>query len=384
MSSDSGGGERTMAVERQVMLSVAAAGPGDAAVSDLSAVHCAGNVLWLVGDELPLLYRLTETAEGYGDSRTFELGDFVDLPEGAAAEIDVEGLDGAPDCLWLVGSHSRTRKRVDPGDDDAKVDKVLRTVDSHPNRNVLIRLPLTDGDDGLPAPSEGAGNGSAALLDGDLRRALAPDLHVGPFVDIPSKDNGLDIEGLVAVGDTLLLGLRGPVLRSWAVVLEVTPETDPVRPGRLRLGGPGPGYRIFFLDLDGLGVRDLCRAGNDVLVLAGPTMVLDGPSRLYRWRGAAKARPHTAVRRNDLARIVELPFGQGADEGTDHAEGVTLLPDEDAVLVVYDSPSPARAVPAGVRADVLRLRVPGPRSPGDSDASPASARPSLLPTEVHR
>src|SRR3954454_2116689 len=186
MSSDSGGGERTMAVERQVMLSVAAAGPGDAAVSDLSAVHCAGNVLWLVGDELPVLHRLTETAEGYGDSRTFELGDFVDLPEGAAAEIDVEGLDGAPDCLWLVGSHSRTRKRVDPGDDDAKVDKVLRTVDSHPNRNVLIRLALSDGDDGRPALSaEGAAFGSAGLLDGDLLRAVASDPHVGPFVPIP-------------------------------------------------------------------------------------------------------------------------------------------------------------------------------------------------------
>jgi hypothetical protein len=272
---------------------------------------------------------------------------------------------------------------VDPGDDDAKVDKVLRTIDSHPNRNVLIRLPLTDGGDGLPVPSsDGAGTESAALLDGELRRALESDRHLGPFVEIPGKDNGLDIEGLVAVGDTLLLGLRGPVLRGWAVVLEVAPEIDPERSGRLRLGGAEPGYRLFFLDLDGLGVRDLCRAGEDVLVLAGPTMVLDGPARLYRWRGAARARRHTAVRRADLPRVVELPVGQGVDEGTDHAEGVTVLPDDDAVLVVYDSPSPARAVPAGVLADVVRLRVPVPRAPVRPEVSPASARPFPQPTEV--
>ena len=64
--------------------------------------------------------------------------------------IDVEGLDGAPGCLWLVGSHSRTRKRVDPDDDDENVAKALRTVRSRPNRNVLVRVPLSDGDDGLP------------------------------------------------------------------------------------------------------------------------------------------------------------------------------------------------------------------------------------------
>jgi hypothetical protein len=372
-----------MAVERQVMLHVPAADRGTAAVSDLSAVHRNGDVLWLAGDELPVFYRLTATADGYGTCRTFELGDFVDLPEGRAKEVDVEGLDTDADCLWLVGSHSRTRKRVDPGDDDAKVDKVLRTVEAHPSRNVLIRVPLTDGDDGLPAPSsEGSGGLSSALLEGDLLGALESDRHVGPFLEIPGKDNGLDIEGLVAVGDGLLVGLRGPVLRGWAVVLEVAPETDPERSGRLRLGGPEPGYRMFFLDLDGLGVRDLCRAGDDVLVLAGPTMALDGPVRLYRWRGAARARRHTAVRRDDLARIVDLPFGQGADEGTDHAEGVTVLPDDDAVLVVYDSPSPARTGPAGVLADVVRLRVPAPRSPDLPDAAPASARPFLQQTEV--
>ena len=381
-----------MAVERQILLRFATAGGAEPVVSDLSAVHRDGAVLWIVGDERqPELYRLTASGDGYGDPRGFALGDFVDLPEGTDAEVDVEGLDGAPGCLWLAGSHSRTRKRVDPGDDDDKVEDVLCTVKSHPNRNVLIRLPLTTGDDGLPAPSSGAaGDTGAALLDGDLLAALASDRHVGPFLAIPGKDNGLDIEGLVAVGDRLLLGLRGPVLRGWAVVVEVAPESDPSRPGRLRLGGPRPGYRLFFLDLDGLGMRDLCRDGDDVLVLAGPTMELDGPVRLYRWRGAARNRRHTAVRRADLPRVADLPYGQGEDEGADHAEGVTLLSDDDALLVVYDSPAPSRVLPDGVLADVVRLRVPvpAPRARAvpevgsTSDTGPTPVRPSLQPTEV--
>jgi hypothetical protein len=370
-----------MAVERQVVLGLTAADRGAVAIADLSAVHRDGALLWLATDEeLPELYRLTAAGDGYGDPRGFRLGDVVDLPEGAEAEVDVEGLDGAPGCLWLVGSHSRTRKRVDPEDDDEKVAQALRTVRSHPNRNVLVRLPLSTGDDGLPVPSPGtAGDRAAAVLDGDLLRALSADPHVGPFLEIPGKDNGLDIEGLAVVGDGLLLGLRGPVLRGWSLVLEVTPEPDPRRPGKLRLGGPQPGYRLFFLDLDGLGVRDLCRAGDDVLVLAGPTMDLDGPVRLYRWRGAGDDRRHTAVRREDLARIGDLPFGSGDDEGSDHAEGITLLPDGDTLLVVYDSPAPARVLADGVLADVVRLRAPAPRAPAGSEAGLASTHSPLQP-----
>jgi hypothetical protein len=248
---------------------------------------------------------------------------------------------------------------------------------------VLVRLPLSTGDDGLPALSPAtAGDGAAAVLDGDLLRALAADPHVGPFLEIPGKDNGLDIEGLAVVGDRLLLGLRGPVLRGWSVVLEMAPEADPRRPGRLRLGGAQPGYRLFFLDLDGLGVRDLCRAGDDVLVLAGPTMDLDGPARLYRWRGAATDRRHTAVRREDLARIGDLPFGSADDEGSDHAEGITRLPDADALLVVYDSPAPARLLPDGVLADVVRLRALAPRAPVSSEAGSRAMQQPPEKTEV--
>jgi Protein of unknown function (DUF3616) len=48
------------------------------------------------------------------------------------------------------------------------------------------------------------------------------------------------------------------------------------------LGSSNVKFRRPFLQLDGLGVRDLVMHGNDVFVLAGPTMELDGPVFIHR------------------------------------------------------------------------------------------------------
>ena len=38
---------------------------------------------------------------------------------------------------------------------------------------------------------------------------------------IPGKDNGIDCEGLAVAGDRVFIGLRGPVLRGWAMIIEL-------------------------------------------------------------------------------------------------------------------------------------------------------------------
>jgi hypothetical protein len=93
-----------------------------------------------------------------------------------------------------------------------------------------------------------------------------------------------------------------------------------------------------------------------MLVLAGPTMDLDGPVRLYRWVGGCTVEAPTVVRGDALVHEADLPYGRGVD----HAEGVDVLePDRDGsvrVLVVYDSPAPERLGEDGsVVADVVRL-----------------------------
>jgi len=55
-----------------------------------------------------------------------------------------------------------------------------------------------------------------------LLDALAQDPHLQAFINIPGKDNGFDIEGLaVPPAGQLFVGLHGPVMRGWAVALEL-------------------------------------------------------------------------------------------------------------------------------------------------------------------
>jgi len=354
--------------------------------TNLSAVRVDGPVLWIAGDETATVERLVadnpDRPTEYADERTFRLADFVDLP-GADAdeEADIEGLARTGHFLWAVGSHSLRRKRIKPQHAGDKALRRLAKVEGQENRQILLRLPIAE-TGGLPTPVreivvDGVTHRAAQLDRRDgLRTLLRDDEHLAPFLAIPGKDNGLDIEGIAVSGDRVYLGLRGPVLRGWAFVLELRPFVDPGDPGRLRLRDfeDGRPYRKHVLDLDGLGVRDLCPDGDDILVLAGPTMSLDGPVRIYRWHGACRVAMPAVVRGETLTRELEITYG----EGDDHAEGMGLIgrPHDGLAMIVYDSPAAARLTDDGaVIADVVRLPPKPPA--GDHDlagvAAPAAA-----------
>ncbi|MCA1194317.1 MULTISPECIES: DUF3616 domain-containing protein [unclassified Saccharopolyspora] len=319
---------------------------------NLSAVRADGHHLWVGGDESATVERFTRTdapRPEYAEHVSFDLTEVLDLPGGADEEIDVEGLARRGPYLWVVGSHSAKRKKPKAHHSDAKAAKRLATVVPEPARRVLARVALSDG---VPVRRTRDGARSAALGEPGLRELLADDPHLAPFLPIPGKDNGFDVEGIAVHGEPgaerVLLGLRGPVLRGWAVVLRLAPREEDGELVLRKVDGHRR-YAKHFLDLDGLGVRDLCPHGDDLLVLAGPSMALSGPVRLYRWPGAARADLPEVVRRDELVRVADLPHG----EGRDHAEGITVLPGGD-LLVVHDSPAPARLPePGTVLADVL-------------------------------
>ncbi|WP_396446790.1 DUF3616 domain-containing protein [Actinomadura sp.] len=354
-----------MIVERRVELRFGLESREAETHTNLSAVRQDGRCLWVAGDETATIERLTAVLDGdgrvtgYDAQATVALADLVRLPAGPGEEADIEGLARANGWLWAIGSHSLKRKKIKPGQSPAKARKRLATVVREDNRFILVRLPLVTGEDGLPAVVREDGGRTAAVLGLDkdsLTDLLEDDPHLAPFLSIPSKDNGIDIEGIAAHGDRLYIGLRGPVLRGWAVLVEVRPGTDPGDPGRLRLlpvGGGKDLYRTHFLDLGGLGIRDLCPHGDDLLVLTGPSMDLDGPVRVVRWRGAAKADAAEIVTAEELETLGVLPYG----DGDDHAEGIAVLDEPGTrLLVVYDSPSPARlTADGGVLADVVSL-----------------------------
>lgn len=331
---------------------------GSLVQSNLSGAAFTDDWLWVAGDEACGLDRLRRlTPEGhetlrFGEVRDFPLADLLDLPGAADEEADLEGMAVADGYLWVVGSHGLKRKNAKPDRGHAENAKRLAKVALDGNRRLLACLPIEPDANGAPCLVRQTKDGRRAMrLKGDaqhnmLTRLLADDPHFGPYMAIPGKDNGFDIEGLAIDGRRLLLGLRGPVLRGWSALIEIAVEP---RGDQLRLApldDSGALMRKHFLQLDGLGVRDLHFCGDDLYILAGPTMVLNGDIRIFKWAAARSlltANREPARFESDLTESIVLPHGHG----TNRAEAICHLPSElssgrASWLVLYDAPGADR------------------------------------------
>ena len=362
--------------------------PSGARLSNgISAAAAVADVLWLGHDETVTIERLRaeRTNAGsirYAKHRRFDLRKLIPLPAvssdagGAVPEIDIEGISFADGCLWIAGSHSATRAEP-AGRSVSDAIAALANVERSGNRFLLACIPVKPGADG-PAlvrqwrTADGRVLRAARLPGGRkkdaLTRALSDDPHLGPFLSIPSKDNGFDIEGIAAAPrGRLFLGLRGPVLDGWACVLEIMVGAHPDRDGELMLRNlPGRTartrtaacYRKHFLDLEGAGIRDLCLVGRDLLVLTGPPMRGKGKAQVRLWKNALAIRQESMRQQKDLPKLLELPYR----EKKDHAEGITIVAQRGnrvTLLVLYDSASKDRRLPpAAMWATVHGLTLP--------------------------
>lgn len=320
-------------------------------MADISAAAFSPNgYLWVGSDEMIGIERLEPVGNhNYGKHQRFLLEDYIDLFN-TDDEIDIEGMDYSDGYLWLTGSHSTKRKKVKDKSDAKNLDR-LATITTDLNRFILARIPIVDGKLVKScSPVEGEKLNAACLPKTEDRNILfeilKQDRHLQPFMTagIPSKDNGLDIEGLAVHGNKLFLGLRGPVLRGWAIILEL--EIDSTEPGILTLKeftDEGAKYKKHFFDLNGLGIRELCIRDKDILILAGPTMDLEGEMQVFRWKKALKNLDDLihSQDKGDLIPLFDLPFTIGSD----HAEGLALysyIDENDSLMVFYDSPNQQR------------------------------------------
>lgn len=355
----------------------AAAAPARNAIIILRADASGGFVVADVVPLGPLLPGLALVGNGAGDE----------------GEVDIEGLDQHAGWLWLTGSHSAKRRRPKKGGGGR-----LAQVETDGNRFLIARIPVAD--DRLlavatdPQHPKRPRRAAALPFGGDggrpgnaLTEALADDPHLGPFLKpvatgaegaaaiLPGKDNGFDIEGLAVAHGLVYLGMRGPVLRGYALILVIRPEDDGA--GQLRLkpvGDDGRLVRKLFVHLGGMGVRDLEFDGDDLLILAGPTMDLDGTQAVWRLHrpeqlaadSVTEAAADGASGKDGgrLLRLFDLPTGTG-----DRAEGLCRfdVAQEAAVMVVYDQTAAARhppdedgrPIPHLVYADLYRLPAVG-------------------------
>lgn len=300
-------------------------------LKNLSTVVATGDFLWSAADEERTVECLKRDGDRYRLHRQVELDDvFPNLPGSEKDEADIESIDIAGGRLWVCSSHCRVRRKAKR---EGEIDPDFRL---RPSQCLFGSIELKNRGGALAAAGQTlpfAGNGS-------LRSLLASDEYLAPFLHLPSKENGLDIEGMGMVGGRALFGLRGPVVDGFAVVVEVAVADGLHLDNRM--------YHLHFLDLAGLGIRDLARIGdNDLLVLAGPVGRDIGPYRIYRWT------PQRTVK-------IQSPGDPILDDWTveeEKPEGMCCLEREgkSGVLIVYDSPDDCRTHGSVYTADWFQL-----------------------------
>lgn len=292
----------------------------------LSTLVTVGPFLWTASDECRTLECLERDGKNFRLRTQLRLDDvFGGLPgKDDGDEVDVEAIDAANGNLWICGSHCRVRKKP-------KKDKTLNPeLRDRESRHLLGHAKLLEKGTALAAPGTALPFG----CDNSLRAVLQRENpYIAPFIDLPSKENGLDIEGMCVAKGKVFLGLRGPLVDSIAIILEARIAQS---------GGLDPSKMITHLvDLRGLGVRDLTRVDGALLVLAGPVSGADEQFRIYRWR----PKNTELVQRPDA--VCEWPRNDETPEGICRLDNGG----KSGFAVLYDSPDPARIKGTRYRAD---------------------------------
>ncbi len=236
---------------------------------DISAIEQVAGSLFVAADEGRDLQRLSGSpVAGYRLQASYGLnhGKPVKKPsKGDEYDIEAMAFDGERQ-LYLIGSHSAKRSVLDKQTGGTREEslKQLDAIRSEKARRVLLRLSLDQ---------EGNPQGKPETIS--LWKPISRSSILKPFTNLPSKENGIDIEGLAFAGGLLYVGFRGPVLRdNWVPVLVGDFDSFERR------------HELKFIRLDGLGIRSMIALGQrGFLILAGP--VGDGPGgyHLYLWDG---------------------------------------------------------------------------------------------------
>jgi hypothetical protein len=293
---------------RPVMLS----GKIDAGM-DLSGAVVVGDCLVLGADEGHQL----QIFRREGGSDTWCLQQSLALAD-QDQETDIEAITFGEGSLYVVGSHTFRRRRMRPDLSVRKNLQRLQDIDSESSRNRLYRIRFDP---------KTARPGKVQRID--LSKRLRKDPLLKPFWGIPSRENGIDIQGMTFCEERLYLGFRGPVLRDNYVPVMVLEFERPKH------------YQLRFVRLEGQGIRDMAAIDRGFLILSGPVNDAPGPFRLWWWDGAdqlpGKGR---SVREAIMLGAVSTPGGA-------NAEGLALLAEsEDCadVILVYETDTAAQTV----------------------------------------
>lgn len=280
---------------------------------DISAIAAFSEYLVIGSDESQ---QEIQILQGNAE-KSYKVVQTVELPvdaENEGTEIDIEGMGmGSLTTLFVIGSHSLKRRTVKSKRTYLSNRQRISTITAEARKNLIFKLTLD------------LANGEVQSVVGTsgLKAILERDAVLAPFVHIPSKENGVDIEALAAEDNTLYLGFRGPVLRGNYVPIMVT-EFDDLAD-----------YEIRYVNLGGNGIRDMAKVKDGFLLIAGPVGDGLGPYELFFWDGQDMIPGDQRVPEQHLQLIgqLELPSREAK------AEGITVIKEEPGryqAIVVYD------------------------------------------------
>jgi len=219
---------------------------------------------------------------------------------GRFAELDGEAVAYADGAFYVSGSHGCSRKRGE-----------FRLSAFH-----LARIKVD---------AEGAAAGQVELTYrlSDMLRSAGP---AGAFFGRGlMDDNGMNVEGIAVIGDTLWAGLRAPSLGNRGFLVGASLKA-------LFAPGHAPATeapRLFELPAgSNRGIRDLAPLSD------GRLLALLGPAQ-------EQALPYSLLLIDPAKPDAATPLGDLPARGGDKAESLTVLPQEGkglAVLIGYDGP----------------------------------------------
>jgi hypothetical protein len=311
-------------------------GPSDARASsddraELSGVVLRNKLLLTISNEAlekrKHYVQVFREAPGGGYEFTRDVLLFL-APKGGCMEADFEGLTRKGDVYFAITSHSANRRKQD-ADNDYKTNRrnlTRKEIGECTSRHQLVRFRI------------GAGPVAEQLKTISLQQLIKGHPVLSPFAGIPSKENGVDIEGIAALGDDLYVGFRGPVLRqNYVPILKLSQKMT-----RRSVENS----KVLFVDLGGRGIRDIAPGppGKDLVVLAGPNGDERQSFAIYFWDGQdqVKGRDRKASKPNPRCN---LGF-HGDDRQSSKPEGIAYV-DTTAegmrFLLVYDGKAPLKA-----------------------------------------
>ncbi len=218
-----------------------------------------------------------------------------DVDKNDGRELDIEGIAVDGNFIYVVGSHSSTRNNAASKKSYKRNRKTFNQgkIKNEPSRDWLHQVEVNQQVQPLEIKS-------ISLTD-----VISNHKALKAFSEIPSKENGVDIEGIAVDDGWVYVGFRGPVFRdNYVPVL------------KFKFDEHEESVTLLLVKLDGGGVRGMASVMDGFLIVSGPVGDAPGPYLVHHWNGQdmvpGKDRDDTT---GYIAKLGEIDVSKGKAEG---------------------------------------------------------------------